>query len=263
MTLSDQLLLAYVDGQLDRPQAAIVAQLLRDDQEVAQRVTRFQQTQTQFLDTFGALLREGSSSTARAQKTAYSRPANKPQAITGKLLTAGLLVLTGAGIGLTGAYAMGMLINNPGPAKEIIQMPPSSWPGDIAEFHSFFTKESLLVSPDSQTNPEMVGFQLSQYFNGLKMPDFREQELDFLRGQMLNYRGNRVMQVVYAGKHESLIALYISNGGLDMALTPGRFGKVNTMSWTSDERRFVLVGNLPHQALRALAVIAQSQFKEN
>ena len=57
MTLSDQLLLAYVDGQLDRPQAAIVAQLLRDDQAVARRVTRFQQTQTQFLDTCGALRR--------------------------------------------------------------------------------------------------------------------------------------------------------------------------------------------------------------
>ena len=181
MTLSDQLLLAYVDGQLDRPQASIVAQLLRDDQEVAQRVTRFQQTQTQFLDTFGALLREGSSSTARNQKTAYARGANKPKAVAGKLLTTGLLVLTGAGVGLTGAYMTGILVDRP--VKEIIQMPPSSWPGDIAEFHSFFTKESLLVSPDSQTNPEVVGFQIAQHFNGLKIPDLREQELDFLRNQ--------------------------------------------------------------------------------
>lgn len=258
MTLSDQLLLAYVDGQLDRPQASIVAQLLRDDGDVAQRVTRFQQTQTQFLDTFGALLREGSSSSARAQKTAYAKTAGKPKAVGGKLLTAGLLVITGAGIGLTGAYATGMLTNPP--AKEIIQMPPSNWPEDIAEFHSFFTKESLLVSPDSQTNPEMVGFQVSQNFGGLKLPDFREQELDFLRGQMLTYRGNRVMQIIYAGKRESLIALYISNGGLDMALAPGRFGKVNTMSWTANERRFVLAADMPHQALRALAVIAQAQF---
>jgi len=258
MTLSDQLLLAYVDGQLDRPQASIVAQLLRDDAHVAQRVTRFQQTQTQFLDTFGALLREGSSSTARAQKTAYAKPSTKPRAIAGKLLTAGLLVLTGAGIALTAAYATGMLVDHP--TKEIVQMPPSSWPGDIAEFHSFFTKESLLVSPDSQTNPEMVAFQVSQNFNGLKMPDFREEELDFLRGQMLTYRGNRVVQIIYAGKHEQLVALYISNGGLDMALAPGRFGNVNTMSWTSNERRYVLAADMPHQALRALAVIAQAQF---
>jgi anti-sigma factor RsiW len=260
MTLSDQLLLAYVDGQLDRPQASIVAQFVRDDQEVAQRVTRFQHTQTQFLDTFGALLREGSSSTARAQKNAYAKTAT-PKAFAGKLLTAGLLVMTGAGIGLTAAYATGMLVNQP--AKEIIQMPPSNWPGDIAEFHSFFTKESLLVSPDSQTNPEMVGFQVSQTFNGLKMPDFREQELDFLRGQMLTYRGNRIMQIVYAGKRESLVALYVSNGGLDMALAPGRFGNVNTMSWTADERRYVLAADMPHQALRALAVIAQAQFNGN
>jgi anti-sigma factor RsiW len=258
MTLSDQLLLAYVDGQLDRPQASIVAQLVRDDRDVAQRVTRFQQTQTQFLDTFGALLREGSSSAARAQKTAYARQAAKPKAVAGKLVTAGLLVLTGAGIGLTGAYATGLLVDHP--AKEIIQMPASGWPGDIAEFHSFFTKESLLVSPDSQTNPEMVAFQLSQNFGGLSIPDFREQELDFLRGQMLTYRGDRVMQIIYAGKNEMLVALYVGNGGLDIALAPGRFGDLNTMSWTAGERRYVLAADMPHQALRALAVIAQAQF---
>lgn len=257
MTLSDQLLLAYVDGQLDKPQASIVAQLMRDDQEVAYRVSRFQQTQTQFLDTFGALLREGSSRTAKAQKTAYTGN-TKSKAVTGKLLTAALLVATGAGLGLTAAYTMGMIDR---PAREIIQMPPSNWPEDIAEFHSFFTKESLLVSPNSQTNPEVIGFQVSQYFKGLKLPDLREQELDFLRGQMLTYRGNRVMQIVYAGKRESLITLYVSPGGLDMAMAPGRFGNVNTISWTAKELRFVLAADMPHQALRALAVIAKSQMK--
>ena len=137
----------------------------------------------------------------------------------------------------------------------------SGCPGDIAEFHSFFTKESLLVSPDSQTNPEVVGFQIAQHFNGLKIPDLREQELDFLRGQMLAYRGNHVMQIIYTGKHESLFALYVSPGGLDMAMTPGRFGNVNTISWTAKELRFVLAADMPHQALRALAVIAKAQIK--
>lgn len=261
MTLSDQLLLAYVDGQLDRPQAAIVAQLLRDDPEVAQRVTGFQQTQTQFLDTFGALLREGSSSTAHAKKAAAKSRKAKPKFVAGKLLTAGLLVATGLGIGLMAAYATDMLADRP--VKEIVQMPPSNWPGDIAEFHSFFTKESLLVSPDSQTNPEMVAFQVAQHFSGLKMPDFREQELDFLRGQMLTYRGNRIMQIIFAGRRESLIALYVSKGGLDVALAPGRFGNVNTMSWTANERRYVLAADMPHQALRALAIIAQAQFSSS
>jgi anti-sigma factor RsiW len=259
MTLSDELLLAYVDGQLDRPQTTVVSQLLRDDQDVAHRVSRLQHTQTQFLDTFGALLREGSSSTAKARQTV--RPAAVPhKGVSGKVLTAALLVLIGAGLGLTGAYIGGIIKR---PTQEIIQLPPSSWPGDIAEFHSFFAKDGLLVSPESQANPEMVQFQLSQMFGGLKMPDFKDQELEFLRGQMLSYRGNRVMQIVYAGKREELVALYISAGGLDMAMSPGRFGNVKTVSWTAHERRFVLAGDMPHQALRALAVIAESQLGNN
>ena len=45
MTLSDQLLLAYVDGQLDKPQAAVVSGIMRDDRELAYRISRLQETQ--------------------------------------------------------------------------------------------------------------------------------------------------------------------------------------------------------------------------
>ncbi|MGB0086920.1 MAG: hypothetical protein WBP94_16300, partial [Rhodomicrobiaceae bacterium] len=70
----------------------------------------------------------------------------------------------------------------------------------------------------------------------------------------------KVMQLVYLGKNDPLVALYISAGGLDMAMSPGQFGDVNTMSWSANELRFVIAGDMPHQALRALAAVAQSQL---
>ena len=146
------------------------------------------------------------------------------------------------------------------PTKEIVQLPPSNWPGDIAEFHSFFTKEAMQVSPASQANPEMVGFQLSRLFSGVPVPDFSDQGLEFVRGQTLSYRGTKVMQLVYAGRKEPLAALYISAGGLDMPMSPGRFGDVKTLGWSANELRFVIASNMPHQSLQALAVIAKSQF---
>ncbi len=258
-TLSNELLLAYVDGQLDKPQAAVVAQVIRNDEDVATRVSRLQQTQSQFLDTFGALIREGASAPARDGQTGRAG-SGKPGSAYGKVLTAGLLVLIGAGLGLTAAYAAGLI--KP-PVQEVIQMPPSNWPGDIAEFHSFFTREGLIVSPESQSNPEMVEFQFSRQFSGRKLPILREQELEFMRGQLLTYRGNRVMQLIYAGKSGEPVALYIAAGGLDMTMTPGRFGNVKTVSWSRDEMRFVLAADMPHQALRALAVIAMSQLGES
>jgi anti-sigma factor RsiW len=254
INLSDELLMAYVDGQLDKPQTSVVTQILRDDPDLAVRVSRLQQTQAQLLDTFGALLREGASAASRDKRV------KRGGAGAGFWLTAAAaaaLVLIGAGAGLAGAYFAGMV---KGPVKEIAQLPPTNWPGDIAEFHAFFTSDSMRVSPESQANPDMVKFQLSQTFDGMVLPDFTEQGLKLARGQMLNYRGNKVMQIAYIGRGQSLVALYIGGGSSDADMSPGMFGDVKTVSWSHGEQRFVLAGTMPDQALQALAVIARAQL---
>ncbi len=255
--LSDELLMAYVDGQLDQPQASVVTRMLRDDRDLAYRVSRLQETQAQLLDTFGALLREGMSSGARAKNRSR---ANANIAIPGNMATAVfalVLLAVGAGIGFAGAYFTGLLNR---PTEEILQLPPSNWPGDIAEFHSFLTKESLQLSAERQSNPDLVQNQLAQLFSGVSVPDFTEQGLHFRRGQTLSYRGNKLMQLTYLGKREPLVAVYIGAGGLDIPMSPGRFGDVKTVSWSDNELRFVIASDMPHQSLQALAVIAKSQL---
>ena len=258
ITLSDELLMAFADGQLDMPQSSVVGRMLRDDRELAFRVSRLQQTQAQLFDTFGALLREGGSANGKPRQAGRSRAgAAFPGAALLTLGTAGALLLIGAGAGVTGAYFSGMMR---GQTEEIVQLPPSNWPEDIAEFHSFLTVDTLRVSAESQSNPEMVQFQLSQLFSGASVPDFSEQGLKFARGQILSYRGNKLMQRVYLARNEPPVALYIGAAGLDMAMAPGRFGDVKTISWSENELRFVIAAALPHQSLQALAVIANSQF---
>jgi len=256
--LSDELLMAYVDGQLDKPQTSVVTRLLRDDPDLAVRVSRLQQTQAQLLDTFGALLREGASGSARARS---KKRKSARQFLTGNTwITAGIaaaLITIGGGVGLTSAYLSGMMDTQ---VKEVAQLPPTNWPGDIVEFHSFFTSDAMKVSPESQANPEMVGFQLSQAFPGVSLPDLNEQGLKLVRGQMLSYRGNKVMQLAYLGKNQPLVALYIASGGLDTPMSPGRFGDLNSVSWSENEKRFVLAAKMPHQPLQALAVIAKAQL---
>ena len=259
--LSDELLMAYVDGQLDKPQTSVVAQILRDDPDLAVRVSRLQQTQAQLLDTFGALLREGPSGNAREKRAKRGQGgllAGRNWLAAG---TALLLVLFGAGAGLGGAYFAGMMKG--GMAKELAQLPPTNWPGDIAEFHAFFTTDSMRVSPESQSNPEMVKFQFSQAFGGMSLPDLSDQGLKLVRGQMLNYRGNKVMQLAYVGKSQPLVALYIGGGGMEAEMSPGMFGDVRTVSWNSSDYRFVLAGSMPAQALQALAVITRAQLGKN
>lgn len=257
--LSDEVLMAYVDGQLDKPQASVVGRLLRDDRDLAYRVSRLQQTQAQLLDTFGALLREGMSTGAATQRGAA--PKRGGTALSGGRFvswsTAGLLLLLGASVGVTGTYYSGVVL--PAEEKSIIA-PISNWPEDMAEFHSFFTKEAVAISPESQSNPEMVKFQLAQLTKTGTLPDFTSHGLKFVRGQMLSYRGNKVMQLIYMGRSEPLVTVFIGVGGLDMQMSAGRFGDIKTVSWSADELRYVIASDMQLQPLRALAAIAQSQL---
>jgi anti-sigma factor RsiW len=258
--LSDEVLMAYVDGQLDKPQASVVSRLLRDDRDLAYRVSRLQQTQAQLLDTFGALLREGMSASTAAARG----PASKPGGVAttgGRLITFGtasLLLLLGASAGFTAAYYSRVVL--PGDERPIIQTPIANWPEDMAEFHSFFTKEAMGVSAESQSNPEVVKFQLAQLSKSGTLPDFTAHGLKFVRGQMLSYRGNKVMQLIYLGRSEPLVTVFIGAGGLDMPMSAGRFGDIKTISWSADELRYVIASDMQLQPLKALAAVAQSQL---
>lgn len=259
--LSDDVLMAYVDGQLDKPQASVVGRLLRDDRDLAFRVSRLQQTQAQLLDTFGALLREGMSVSGSHTRGATQKRSGAT-ATGGRLVslgTGGLLLLLGASAGFTGAYYSGFQV----PAAEekpVVQTTIPNWPQDLADFHAFFTKEAMGVSPESQANPEVIKFQLAQLTKTGTLPDFTAHGLKFVRGQMLSYHGNKVMQLIYMGRSEPLVTLFVGAGGLDMQMSAGRFGDVRTVSWSTDELRYVIASDMQPQALRALAAVAQSQL---
>jgi anti-sigma factor RsiW len=62
------------------------------------------------------------------------------------------------------------------------------------------------------------------------------------------------------GRSEPLVAIFIGPGGLDMQMSPGRFGDIKTISWSADELRFVIASDMQPQALKALAVMAQAQL---
>jgi anti-sigma factor RsiW len=259
--LSDEVLMAYVDGQLDKPQASVVGRLLRDDRDLAYRVSRLQQTQAQLLDTFGALLREGMSVSGSTARTGAPRKAGETPS-GGRLITlgmGGLLLLLGASAGFTAAYYSGF-IAAAADQKPVIQAQIPNWPSDMATFHAFFTKEAMAVSAESQSNPEVIKLQLSQLAKPATLPDLSAYGLKFVRGQMLSYHGNKVMQLIYMGRSEPLVAIFIGVGGLDMPFTPGSFGDVKTISWSADELRFVVASDMPLQPLRALAAVAQSQL---
>jgi anti-sigma factor RsiW len=259
--LSDELLMAYIDGQLDKQNEKVVRDILERDDRHGLRARRLQDSQAKFLDVFGALVRDGA---APPSTRPAARSARGPRdAEASGMATAGvaaLLLIIGASLGFTVAYYTG--IGQGGIGEEIsMSMRPANWTEDIAELHAYFTPEALTTGRDSQSNPDVVRFQLAKLSSQVvSLPDFSQSGLRFVRAQTLNYRGNRLMQLVYTGKSDPLVALYITAGDDDHPVSPGRFGDVQTMSWSHNGLRFLIAADMTQEALRALAAVTRSQL---
>lgn len=259
---SDELLMAYIDGQLDKPQAAVVGRFSAQDEAVARRLQRLQDSQAKFLDLFGGLVRDGAAAApARRREPAAGRgfqisAADITSALTGTV--AGLLLVLGASVGFTTAYYSGITAE---PGGVDMQMTAVSWNQDIAELHAFFNAETLASGRDSQTNPEAVKFQLAKLgAQPAVLPDFSPHGLRFVRAQTLSYQRGKLIQLIYSGKSDPLVAVYVTPGDADAALTPGHFGDVRTVSWSEKGLRFLIAGDMTQEQLRALAAVLQAQL---
>lgn len=282
--LSDEFLLAYIDGQLERAQSGEVSQLTSTNAEISRRVARLKRSQAQLIESFGAFAREEIAVPRSALqfdeaeprqfskgKTSAPAPAQllaqkEPDAVRKMLFV--LAVFAGGVLGGYGATALTGQ-RTPLPPKDTdrapsaAQMSPSSWPADITRFHSFFPRETLTPYPDAIANPELIRFQLSKITaKALTPPDFTRQGYTLFRGQTFNYRQERMMQLTYASKTEPPLTLY----GLpaaelpDSPITVQATGSNKAASWVTDHVRFLLTAEKNEEDLKLLAVMAQSQM---
>ena len=150
--LSDEFLLAYIDGQLERRQSGEVSQLASANAEISRRVARLKRSQAQLIESFGAFAREEIAVPRSAlqfdesegkqlykgktsPRAAAQSPAQKEPDALRKML---FVVAVFAG-GVFGGYGATVLTGQraPLPPKDVerapaAQMQPSSWPADIA-----------------------------------------------------------------------------------------------------------------------------------
>jgi len=279
--LSDEFLLAYLDGQLEKAQTAEVSQLAGSNPEVSRRVARLKRTQAQLMETLGGFAREEievprsalqldrAEDKAKAKAVVTANAAGSGHNGSGTARQALFVILVFAG-GLLGGYGATALFPQQAPLPpKIADRPPAalftpaSWPADIAKFHSFFPKEMLTPHPDAITNPEFIRFQLSKISaKALTPPDFTHQGFALFRGQSLKYNQDNMMQLTYSSKTEPPLTLYVlpADGYSDSAVNAQAFGSYKAVSWVSDRVRFLLTAEKNEEDLKVLAVIAQSQM---
>ncbi len=278
--LSDEFLLAYLDGQLEQGQAAEVSQLAGANAEISRRLLRLKRTQTQILETFGSFAREEiavprsalPNDEVSARQASTGAGSLQTGARTEAQMTPGaakqLMFVSAVFVGgLLGGYGATLLTAHRTIPQKDTDRPPAAltqtWQSEIAKFHGFFPRETLTPYPDAIANADLIRFQLSKITGKpLSPPDFSHQGFALYRGQTFNYRQDRMMQLAYSSKTEPPLVLYVlpAPGLSDSGFSVQFAGSNRAVSWVADRVRFLLTGEKNEEDLKVLAALAQSQM---
>jgi anti-sigma factor RsiW len=262
--LSDELLVAYVDGQLERKQSRAVEKVLEQDDVIARRVHALKNAHSRLEAAFESIL---------AGEEAIVAPPPAPQgpgffvtwASAAKIGLAGAGLVTALVLALAGYGWPLALPNFAGdrsgtPDAEWTGSLPSAWQDDVARAQALLSRESLSVSPEGQANQDLIGFQLGQAVGpGLKLPDLKSEGFRFMRGQLLRSGDEPVAQLLYLGLSGAPLALYAKKG--EGAAEPEfkSYGAIGGVGWSDEGITYLLAGELDAARLKQLADTIKKQ----
>lgn len=265
--LSDELLVAYVDGQLARDQTRAVDKVLEQDEVIARRVDTLKDAHDRLESAFEAIL-AGEVSEAMAAMRLAPLPRSKPR---GNGLAKVGLATAGVGLALAALVAgygwplvMPDLITlgdrapqqhlKPQIALAPAQQPPT-WQEAAARAHALLSRASVEVGLESQGNQDLVVFQVAQAIGpAVKLPNLEAQGLKFMRAQLLRFGDKPLAQMLYLGARKDPLALYAMRGGRgDSRPVFRQEGAVGSVSWRDDGIAYLLAGEDDEAALVRLA----------
>jgi anti-sigma factor RsiW len=240
--LSDELLVAYVDGQLARAQTKAVEKVLKQDEVIARRVDALKEAHSRFESAFEAILAgELNEITLRADPYVRTTEPVVAQA-KGKPIASVVLIAILAGLA---GYAVPLILPELTPVRYVLPKQtarlPSSWQDDVARTQSLLTRSSLEVGLNSQGNRDLIAFELAQAIGpSLKVPNLDPQGLKLVRGQLLQYRGKPLGQILYLGTRGAPVALYAMPSEANAEPEFSMAGEIGMVSWSDGGISYLL-----------------------
>jgi anti-sigma factor RsiW len=253
--LSDELLVAYVDGQLARKQTRAVEKVLEQDDVIAARVDALKHAHARLEAAFEAIL-----AGEEIDVSAVSAPPEEGIFVewrTAKMVFAGigiggalLLAIAGYGwpVSLPGLTSSPDAVSTQAPIKAL------GWQEEVARAHALLSRASVEVGLESQANRDFVTFQLAQFLGAnLKLPNLEPQGFRFARAQMLRFGEEPLVQILYLGAEGAPLALYAKKGEGSGTLLSEHYGSIGTVTWTEDGVAYLLAGEVDDSALMRIA----------
>lgn len=276
--LNDELLVAYVDGQLAEDQSKAIERVLEEDQVAAERVEVLRAANAHLETVFEAMIAGEPLPLSAAEAELSSRSAPGQRTFGSILRRSILFAWVGSGCLLGGAAAgyilheqisaepfqsIAVIPSPPAPKPAIPARPPApTFADDVTRTHALLSPETFSFSLESEGNIVLAGFHISKALGAdFAVPDLSGQNLTFQRAQMLQRDGKPFTQVAYMAETGVPVALYATaHTGKRVAMELDEKDGIGLASWTQSGLSFLLAGNLPETRLQVLAETIEGQF---
>ena len=263
--LSDDLLVAYVDGQLARDQSRAVKRVLDHDIVAAQRAESLRAAHDRLERVFEALLEdEKALLMGDLEENIMPEPA-KPT-LGERILARGTETLAASGlalllIGLITGYAV-WGAKSVAPTQLATPVAVPAWQQDVAQAQALMSRESLEVGLDTQGNADFVRFQLAKSLGvDVVIPDLRLHGLTFARAQLLRRQAQPLAQISYLPKDGVPLALYMKpDAGSDRAPKTQAIAGLITVAWSNKGIAYLFAGHSDRNDIERLAADAKTQI---
>lgn len=240
---SDELLVAYLDGELAPEQARFIDDLLRTDCTVAARLEHLTCGDLPIKAAFDSLLDQAP--THRLQTMLDAVPSTQAPTLSRRRFLA-----VAASFAVAGVVADRLFMSRAHPASG------QGWRASVAEYMALYTPQTLEnLSSDPRSHIAQLS-SVGRQLNLLLTPDAVSLTgADFRRAQVLDYDGVLIGQLTYLDPRHGPLALCITAArtGAVATATEQRRG-MNVVYWSRPSHAFMLIGRNPFDALQRMAL---------
>ncbi|HKJ62520.1 MAG TPA: hypothetical protein VKA94_11110 [Hyphomicrobiales bacterium] len=285
MNLSNEMLVAYIDGELDASESTALADALANDPDARARLESLKSGGRPFAEAFDAMLHAAPDDTLQAMfadmvaqtsgglingrvsdrpadetVVPFHRPApaQSQQARSTPLwqMAAAAAVLA---LVFTGGLISGGIFNEPQRVAE--QMP--GWREAAARYVALFSKETLEYMP-SNVAERRANLAEAESVLGLQLTENRiaDPDLDFQGTQLLNFNGKPLVQIAYLHGGQKPVALCIIAAATNEPAPPANETRqgLNIVHWVEGGYGYMVIGDVPEDELNRIAERFRTQF---
>ncbi len=259
--VTDEMLSAFVDGELNASDTALVQAWLADHAEDQERVDAWRADRDALAGHFNPVLEEPLPAALKA--TLQHGRAGPPRWAVAAA-AAGLLV-TGAMVGGGGVWQWQQRVQAQQLAQQRSQLAAGTsqgWVQRAAFAHSVYVGEPR-HAVEVKAQEEHLSRWLTRRINiPVKLFDLQTQGFELVGGRLLPDGPGKSAQLMYQDAQQRRVTVYLRKPeeGAQTAFRYEQRGKVGMFYWVEEGAGYALVGELPKETLLALSQAIYSQM---